>query len=443
MKGEDLMSRVTDTTTSRVQNYIDFRKDTLAFFVRMLHEGEVVSLKTGFKPSYIVNSPEFIQEILVKKEAYFQKGLTTKVLRRTIGDGLLTAEDANHVRQKKYLQPLFYRERLQSYAKTVIKETTNLADQFHNQKTCSLHDEMMQLTLSIIAKTMFATDLESTKKELADAVGVTIEQTSRTLFNPIILPLAVPTKGNRIHKQAIDKLENMIYQVIKEAKQDPERYHQTLLGLLLDTKDESGEPIATQEIRDQMMTMLLAGHETTANLLTWIFYALAKNPEVEAKFHEEIDHVDLSESPLEATRTLSYTNKIIQEGLRLYPPAWLLYRESTENVELLGEKFQAGSTFMISPYAIHRNEKVFHNPMSFNPDRFSGNPTWPRFAYFPFGGGSRSCIGSKFALMEATLILAILGKRYSFRCADDKEVVPEPLVSLRIKGGLSMNVIQR
>ena len=440
------MSRVTDIPSSRLQNYIDFQKDPISFLVRMRSLGDVVSLRTGAKPAYVINSHEFVQEILVSKDSFFRKGRTTGVLRRTIGDGLLTAEKEEHERQKRYHQPLFYKERLQSYASTVVEETEKLSKKLQYKSTCLMNDEMMQLTLSIIAKTMFATDLEETKQELAAAVSATIEQTARTLFSPILIPLAIPVKGHRVHKKAIKKLEQMVYGVIQKAKRDRERYHMTMLGMLLDTVYESGEPISDEEIRDQMMTMMLAGHETSANLLTWIFYALDRNPEVEKKFHQEIDQASsLRGMPFEAYRDLEYTQHIIQEGLRLYPPAWLIYREADKDVELLGERFAKGSTFMISPYALHRKAEVFAEPEHFRPERFAEIATapWPKFAYFPFGGGSRGCIGSKFALWETALVLSVLGQRYKFRCLDGRPAVPEPLVSLRIKGGLSMKIIPR
>lgn len=440
------MSRVVNIPTSRIRNFIDFNQDPLSFFMDMLYQGDVVSLRTSLKPSYIVNSPDFIKEILVTQESKFKKGRTSKVLRRTIGEGLLTAEKDNHERQRKYHQPVFYKERLQEYANTIVYETEKVSSLLQNKTSCLLHEEMMQLTLSIIARTMFATDVEETKKELADAVNDTIEQTARTLFSPIILPITVPTKGNKIHKTAIHTLETMVNEIIQKGKTNPDLFHMTLLGLLLDTTDDNEEKISDREIRDQMITMLLAGHETTANLLTWIFYLLGKNPDVEEKFHKEVDSLTtLNEAPIDAYRNLPYTQLIIKESLRLYPPAWLIYREADSNVNLLGEKFKEGSTFMISPYSIHRNKKVFEEPERFNPERFTENIgiELPSFSYFPFGGGSRSCIGSRFALMETALVLAVLGKRFSFLINKDTQALPEPLVSLRIKGGLPVQVIPR
>ncbi|MFE8700650.1 cytochrome P450 [Cytobacillus sp. FJAT-54145] len=435
------MSRVSNVQTSRIQNYIDFRKDTLSFFEKMLYQGEIISLKTGFKPSYIVNSPDFVKEILVAKDRFFVKGRTSKVLRRTIGDGLLTSEKEEHEIQKKHLQPLFYKESIHSYVQTIKEETQLLEAKLQENHTYSIQNEMMQLTLSIISKTMFATDLEESKQELAIAVSEIIEQSAKDLFSIVILPLSVPTQGNKLHKSAIKKLEEMIYRVIVDAKNKPNLYQNTLVNIFLGKGYE--KTFSDEEIRDQMLTMLLAGHETTANLLTWIFYELDRNPEVEAQFHNEIDQVDFSKDPFDTYRALPYTQNIIQEGLRLYPPAWLIYREAPQKVELLGETFRPGSSFMISPYAIHRNEYVFKDAKSFKPERFFGNPTWPAFAYFPFGGGSRSCIGSKFALMEAAFILAVLGKRYKFRSVSQEKAIPEPLVSLRLRGGLPMRAIRR
>jgi cytochrome P450 len=435
------MSRVTEIGSSQFQIYRAFQNDPLGFVVGLLPDGEMISLRNGRKrPAYIVNSPEFVQEILVGKDAYFVKGRSSSVLSRTIGDGLLTSEHELHQKQRQYMQPVFYKERLQAYAQIVVGEAAAFADRLTDGQGLSISDEMMKLTLTVIAQTMFATDLEERKSELAAAVNDTIEKSARALFSPFILPLGVPTPGNIVHRRAIRTLETMVYEVISDAERNPEPYRLSLLGLLMDTRDAEGEGIPAEEMRNQMMTMLLAGHETTANLLSWIWYSLGENPEVEAKFHEELQSIDLTEgSAMDHYRKLSYTSQIIQEALRLYPPAWAILREAEREVTMLGETFAAKSSFLISPYAIHRNEATFQDPLAFRPERFAdGTAKWPRFTYFPFGGGSRSCIGSNFALMEATLILAVVGQRFRFLRMDRKPVQPEPLVSLRIKGGLTM-----
>ncbi|MBO7746268.1 cytochrome P450 [Paenibacillus sp. MWE-103] len=443
------MTRVVDIPSSRVSNFFRFQRDPLGFLVDALPLGDVVSLRTSsFQPTFIVNAPEFVQELLVHQEDKLRKGRSAGVLRRTIGDGLLTADRTAHRRQKRYLTPVFYKERINAYAETVLAETRKAAESLREGVPAPMHDVMMQLTLEIIAKTMFRTEVEADKAALADAVDVTIRRTAATIFSPLILPFGWPTPGNLAHRRAIRTLETMIYGAIAAARRAPDAYADSLLGLLLDTKDEDGEPIADEEIRDQMMTMLLAGHETTANALVWAWYALERAPEAAAALRRELDAVRLRERESGAAlpagelyRELPYARHVIQETLRLYPPAWAILREADRGLEMLGDRFPPRSSFLISPYAIHRNDAVFGDAAAFRPDRFAdgGASSWARFAYFPFGGGSRGCIGSQFALMEAVLILAALAERFEFASAPGQgDAVPEPLVSLRIKGGRMM-----
>ena len=433
--------------TSRLANFIAFQRNPLQFMLSLLYEGDVVALRTGLKtPSFVVNSPDFINEILVTKEHLFKKGRTSEILRRTVGDGLLTAEKNNHRNQRRYMQPSFYKERIQEYARIVREETIRVVAKWQDGQQLLIHDEMMQLTLSIITRTMFATDVEETKAKLAAAVNVTMEQTARTLFSPIVLPLSFPLPGHRKHQQANRTLEEMIFNTIDQAKLNPEKYALTMLGMLLDTKDEQGHPLSDHEIRDQMMTMLLAGHETTANLLTWVWVMLAQHREITNLFHQEIDLVDWEQkSAFEIYRGLEYTQRIVQESLRLYPPAWIILREANEAIELLGERFPRGSIFMISPYAIHRNQHVFEQPLQFRPERFADGSSsrWAKFAYFPFGGGSRSCIGSQFAMMESLIMMSTIGQRCEFEWVEPRPLEGEPLVSLRLKGGAKMRVNMR
>jgi cytochrome P450 len=441
------MSSIVDSTMSELETLFSFKSDPCGFFVKLLHKGDLVLLNPkSKKPAYVVNSPEFIQEILVNKDSSFRKGRISKVMRRTIGDGLLTSEKNEHHRQRRYVQPAFYKERIEAYARIVVEKTLQLVERIEDGQVVSMDEALMQLTLSVITRTMFATDVEAQKAELANAVNITIEHTARTLMSPFILPMSIPTLGNIKHQRAIRTLEKMVFNVIGEAKRNPERYHMTLLGMMLDTRDEAGTPLPDHEIRDQMMTMLLAGHETTANLLSWVFYLLDREQDALAKLQHEADQTDWTRvSPFEAYRSFQWIPQVMNETLRLYPPAWIINREAEGELELLGENFPADSTFVICPYAIHRNKQVFEDALSFRPERFAGGAEaqWPRFAYFPFGGGGRGCIGSNFAMMEASLILAVLSQSFSFRSLKKKTVKPEPLVSLRIKNGLRMTAHRR
>lgn len=437
------MVQVQDIATPRLQNYLQFVRDPIAFFTRVQPLGDVISLKTGFSPTFVANSPEAIREILIRHDQSFVKGRTTTVLRRTVGEGILTTEGEQHATQKKYIQPAFYKEALERYAYAIIDETEKATHRLERERICDIHSVMMELTLSIITRTMFSTDVSAEQKKLADAVTTTIEESVNILFSPVIVPASVPTKSNVRHQQAIQTLEEMINDVVAAAKVHPEWFQDTLLGMMQAVTDEDGNRLSDKEVRDQMMTMLLAGHETTANLVAWLFAEIASHSEVEKRLTAELAQADLTGNPFHWMRELPYTQQIIEEGLRLYPPAWLIYRELAEPIEMFGKKFKKGSTFMICPYAIHRNEEVFPQPEVFDPERFASGNRYAPFSYFPFGGGSRSCIGSRFAMLEATLIIAVLYKEFSFHNVRDHAPVPEPLISLRIKDGWPMQVNRR
>ena len=437
------MVTVEDISTPRLKNYLEFVRDPIGFFTRVQPLGDVISLKTGVSPTFVVNSPEAIREILIRQDQSFIKGRTTTVLQRTVGEGLLTTEGERHAKQKKYIQPAFYKDSLERYAYAIIEETEKVVARLENEKEVDIHNVMMRLTLSIITRTMFSTDVSTEEKELADAVTTTIEQSVKILFSPVMIPASVPTKANLKHKEAIETLEAMIDDVLVAAKEHPEWFEGTLLGMMMAVTDEEGNPISDKEVRDQMMTMLLAGHETTANLLGWIIAEIAGYSKVEQRLMEELETAELTGNPFNWMRELPYTQQIIEEGLRLYPPAWLIYRELAEPVEMFGRTFKKGSTFMICPYAVHRNEEVFPDPETFDPHRFAPGNKYSPFSYFPFGGGSRSCIGSRFAMLEATLILKVLYKNFSFHNIRPRAPEPEPLISLRIKDGWPIRVEKR
>lgn len=437
------MVTVQDINTPRLKNYLEFVRDPITFFRRVQPLGDVISLKTGVSPTYVVNSPEAIREILIRQDQSFVKGRTTTVLQRTVGEGLLTTEGERHAKQKKYIQPAFYKESLERYAYAIIEETEKVVVRLAQEKEVDIHNVMMRLTLSIITRTMFSTDVSTKEKELADAVTTTIEQSVKILFSPVMIPASIPTKANVKHKEAIETLEAMIDDVLHAAKEHPEWFEGTLLGMMMAVTDEEGHPISDKEVRDQMMTMLLAGHETTANLLGWIIAEVAGHPSIERRLMDELETVKLKGNPFNWMRELPYMQQVIEEGLRLYPPAWLIYRELAEPVEMFGKTFKKGSTFMICPYAVHRNEEVFPNPEAFDPERFAAGNKYSPFSYFPFGGGSRSCIGSRFAMLEATLILKVLYENYSFHNIRLHAPEPEPLISLRIKDGWPIRVEKR
>ncbi|CAM3916750.1 cytochrome P450 [Alkalicoccus chagannorensis] len=427
------MSSVTELTTSRIENLLQFRRDPLAFFLRMQEEGGLVRLRTGKAPSYVLSDPDLIQEVLVTQGSSFRKGRTSEVLERTIGHGVLSSEGRQHQEQRRQFQPVFYKERIRSYSRIVLEEAKKMTEEIRGQKTVQLDANMMQLTLTIICRCMFHADVEDRKQEIAEAVDTTIRETAGNLMSPVLLPSFVPTASNLRHQAAVRTLNRTVEPLIEK-----NRGKGTMMDLL---EEAAGTELPRQELRDQMVTMLLAGHETSANLLTWTWYLLSQNPEARARFQEEVSSVELTE-PYEQLQELPFTEQVVKEALRLYPPAWLIYREAAEDVQIGGETFAAGSTWMICPYSIHRNPRVFEAPHQFRPERFApGAAKPPAFGYFPFGGGARSCIGSRFALMETVIILAELGRHVWFRPTHG--IRPDPLVSLRMQEGMKALVQER
>jgi cytochrome P450 len=407
-------------------------------------QGDIVSLRTGMtQPSYVVGSPAVVQDILVTHDRSFQKGRSSSILRRTIGDGLLTTEGALHDAQRKMMLPVFYKDRIAQYAEMIVAETMQLSDRTRDRDVWSMHAQMMQLTLAIICRTMFASDIGIKREALAHAVDEAIIRTAQTLYSPLVLPFSFPTPRHVAHRKANKTLRAFVQDVLDDARARIDVYEGTLVHLLLHTTDDGGQPLTDTLICDHLMTMVIAGHETTANALVWAWYLLAAHEDVREAWHAEIDALRAA-GAMDMMRQLPLTQRIVQEVLRLYPPAWMILREATEPVTMCGETFVPRSAFLICPYAMHRQERWFVDAKAFRPDRFlDQEQTWPRFAYFPFGGGSRSCIGAQFALVEAVLILATLGRRWHFVRADTRPIRADPLVSLRVAGVLSMVATRR
>lgn len=440
------MSRIVLMSGSRLKNFLHFQRATLDFLTKARGEGDVVALTRGEKASaFIINAPDFIREILATKDHAFRKGRSSAILGKTVGSGLLTSEGSVHEQQRRMMQPAFHKQRIMSYGDSIVNLTNRHMESWKRGSERWISEDMMNLTLHIIMKTMFGADIPDEEAErLAKAIDASIVFSAKRLMSPVAIPSYLPTKYNRIHKNAMELLDEAVYALIERTQQMSREGRQDLLSLLLETRDEKGQPLPVQEIRDQILTILIAGHETTANALSWVWWLLSQHSEVEAKFHQELEEV-LGDRPASFAdvQKLTYTQLILQETLRLYPPAWMILREVNEEVEIEGYRFPKNASMIICPYTVHRNPAFFDEPDTFRPERFASEEikSIPKYAYFPFGGGSRACIGSNFAMMEATLILATIGRKYRLHlAANHHPILPEPLVSLRIKDGLRMNV---
>ncbi|MBA4544665.1 MULTISPECIES: cytochrome P450 [Thermoactinomyces] len=431
-------------------NLFAFRKDPLGFLQKAAKEhGDVVHIRFGpQRHIYLISNPEYIKEVLVTKQSSFHKAKGLRTAKAVIGEGLLTSEGKKHLRQRRLIQPVFHKQRIAAYGDRMVEFAKNLIDGWQDREERLITQDMMELTLAIITDTMFGIDVRQDVHDIGHAIDVGMHYVSRRASSFIDIPLAVPTKSNREFQHAIEVLDKTIYHIIEERRSQSEPERGDLLSMLLAARDEmNGTGMTDQEVRDQVMTIFIAGHETTANTLSWTWYLLSQHPEVERRFWDELDNVLEGRLPtVDDIPSLTYTNNILWEAMRLYPPAWSISREAVEPVQIGEYCFEPGETLMMSQYVMHRKEEYFENPDRFFPERFEGDilKRIPQFAYFPFGGGPRICIGNNFALMEAVLLLATIGQRYKLELAPNHpSVEPEPLVTLRPKKGIRMVVKQR
>jgi cytochrome P450 len=435
-------------------NLLLFRKDPLGFLKKAAENyGEIVPFRFGPRHVYLLKNPEHIKEVLLTKQNHFKKAKGLQVAKAVVGEGLLTSEGEKHMRQRRLMQPHFQPKRISSYAQNMVQKTQIMLQTWTDGEERSITDDMMRLTLAIIMKTMFSIEVKEDSAQsihdIGHAIEVGMKYATRKATSFINIPAGIPTKRNRERQESIKLLDDTIFSIINDRRQSSDKEaKEDLLSMLLAAKDEEdGTGMSDEQVHDEVMTIFLAGHETTANTLSWTWYLLSQHPEVEQKFSAELDAVLGGNPPtVDDLKNLPYLNNLIWESMRLYPAVWTMNREVVEAVEIGGHTFRPGETLMMSQYVMHRNSRFFENPEQFDPGRFEGNllKQIPQYAYFPFGGGPRICIGNHFALMEAALLLATIGQRYKLRLIDNHPPVePEPLITLRPKGGLRMKISKR
>lgn len=425
-------------------------RDPLGFLLETRRYGEVVGMRFVFSPAYLIYHPEDVKHVLQENHFNYNKDLFTyHVLNPVVGSGLLTNDGDSWLHQRRLMQPAFHRKRLATYA-TLMEEATEsmLAGwQVHENAAESLDiaEEMMHLTLRIVGQALFSLDLSQETSTVGQAVTTLVKLLGDYVYAPFP-PISVPTSRNRHMQAAIHELNTVVSTIIRE-RHELNTDTGDLLSMLLAARDEeTGEGMNDQQARDEVMTLLLAGHETTANTLIWTWYLLSQHPEVENRLHSELATVLGGNAPtVEQLPDLTYTWMVLQEALRLYPPAWILSRKALADDELGGYHIPQGSMVILSPYATHRHPDFWEQPEVFDPERFTPErvAARPHYAHFPFGGGPRLCIGSNFALMEAQLILATVSQRYQLRLMPDHPVVPEAKITLRPRYGMPMTVQQR
>ena len=417
-----------------------FRRDPLAFLTEMATQGPVAEFQLGPQRVFLLSDPDAIEDVLVTNAANFAKGRALQRARATLGDGLLTSEGAVHLRQRRLMQPAFHKTRVAGYTEAMSRAAVALSDEWRPGEPLDLAHEMNRLTLTIVSDTLFgaevgtSSDTTRVQQAITDLLG---------MFDLVMLPFAewllyLPLPRIRRFRAAQQALDALIYGIIN-ARRTSGDDRGDLLSLLLHAQDAEGSGGMTdRQVRDEVITLFLAGHETTANALTWTWVLLARHPDVEARLQDELNTVLGERAPTaDDVSRLPYTRAVVAETMRLYPPAWTIGRRVLRDYRWNGHEIPAESLVLMSQWVTHRDPRWWPDAAAFSPSRWIGDaPARPRFAYFPFGGGSRLCIGESFAWSEAVVVLAAIAQRWRLVLDPAHPIEPQPQMTLRTRHGV-------
>lgn len=428
-----------------IGNSLRLLRDPLGFpLVAARDWGDVVDLNVPLLPTYSVSHPDLIEQVLVRDHRSYSKDKPTHKLISLLGNGLLTSEGELWRRQRRLVQPGFHRERVASYGEVMVEYTERMLAGFRTGEIRNAHDDMMRLTREIVAKTLFSAEVTGDGKNIGDALEVVVRHFMSPLF---LLPFhdKLPTPANRRFQKAVRALDEVIYRIIAE-RRGSGRDTGDLLSMLMHATDEDGHRMADRQLRDEAMTLFLAGHETTALALTWTWYLVSQHPDVLSKVRRELDEVLGGRSPrVSDIPKLRQVEHVIVESLRLFSPAWAVGREALQDCSIGDYHVPKGMQIWISQWVVHRDPRWFADPDAFLPERWEGDlaKRLPKYAYFPFGGGPRLCIGVAFAMMEAILVFATMAQRIRLSVVPGTVVEPVAAITLRPRNGLPVIVERR
>jgi cytochrome P450 len=443
-KGHFLSGSLPEIQRDRVKFLVDLQRDY----------GDVVRIKLGPFSAVVVFHPDGIQHILQDNHTNYSKETRTYAsLSALVGNGLIASNGEFWLRQRRLMQPAFHRQQINALSDLMCRETqitlNRLETASHDGQSLDISREMIRLSLAIVTQALFGNRISDQDGKIAANISFLLDDPAFRFEHPFYPPLSVPTAYNRRFIAARKFMDEIIYTLIADRRKVPVPGSDLLAMLMQATVEgnessgKNGRSMNDEQLRDEIITLFLAGHETTALALTWTLYLLSQHPDIEARVRSEIDQTLAGRIPTLADLPgLAYTRRVLDEGIRLYPPAWIFERKALADDEIGGYLIPAGTTLALTPYATHRHPQFWDNPEMFDPDRFIPErvEARPRYAYFPFGGGPRMCIGNSFALQEMQLVLPMLLQCYQFELEPGREVRTDPEVALRPKGGLWMRV---
>lgn len=430
-----------------VGSLFDYFRDMLGFLLRTAQAyGDIAYFKLGSRQVYLLSHPDHIKDVLVTNNRNFRKSRALQRSKIVLGEGLLTSEGETHLRERRIIQPVFHHKRINAYADVMSDFAARIGENWENGEVVDIHREMMRLTLAIVVKTLFGAEIRSGADDIGKSLTAIVNQFPRMLFPFSEYLDKIPLPSTRKFFNALETLDNSVYQLIEQRRKS--RVHgDDLLSMLLSAQDEEGGGGLTDlQVRDEAMTLFLAGQESTANSLVWTWYLISQHPQVEQKLHDELDSVLGGRLPeVDDLKKLAFTRMVFSESLRLYPPAWTVVRRAIQDYQVDGYVVPSGADIYMSQYVVHHDPRFFSNPFRFDPERWNPDPasSLPQFAYFPFGGGPRLCIGESFAWMEGIMLIAAIASRWKMHLVPGQNVVPKPLITIRPKGGMKMIMERR
>jgi cytochrome P450 len=432
---------------SLVGNLAELGQDPLGFLTKCAREyGDIVPLRLGLTPACLLTNPDYIEQVLKDRETFI-KGRGLRALRSLLGEGLLTSEGDSWLRQRRITQPVFQQKRIAGYGEVMVGYAERMLDTWQDGETRDVHEEMMRLTLNIVMKTIFNQDVsEGEAKDIANAVDVAMHWFESKRKQGFLIWEWFPRPENIRYRNAIEQMDKSIYNIINQRRTSGEEPGD-LLSMLMQARDEEdGSQMSDKQLRDELVTLILAGHETTSNTLSWTWMLLAQHPQVQTKLIEELKTVLDGRPPTVADLPrLRYADMVIKESMRLYPPVASFGREAAKDCEIGGYSVPAGCAIIISQWVMHHSPRYFEEPEVFNPERWANDleKKLPRGVYIPFGDGPRVCIGKGFALMEAVLLLAASAQKFQLNIVPDFAIVPQPSITLRPEYGIKMVLKKR